>query len=421
MNEEDRTNRKNYYLQILNLIKKYELAAGYYTAEYMAGQQDVTNTELQILIQLDCDPLCNAAGIAAALRLEKSTIARAIQSLEQKGYLTRSTGAKDKRQKVLRLKPAARPILVFQLVFHQKVYARFSKQLSSGELKQIATYMKRFADVENIPALSVRPGESIHTVEMRRLGRAHSTIGNSFMYSGYSTAEWQLLTELDSGKPLTPGMLSNRLFMPKNTLSQILSKARKKQLVSEKQDRSDKRTKWISITGGGVKALSHIRDTAVSHYEEVFQSFSTRELEDFCDLFSRYVGYHEFDAGEAEVLLTDGLSVRVLEDEKVRSEARGFHILNAVRLQFCHHLPEELFHRNNKNFGLYVSDSLEGVAEISCSEDEWVLQSASVATALEQERPAELFLGVLKEKARRAGAILVVKEQPAQVFPFNFN
>src|SRR5690606_18842712 len=114
-----RSVRRNYYLQILNLIKKYELAAGYYTADYLAGQQDVTNTELQILIQLDCDPLCNAAGLTAALRLEKSTIARAIKSLEQKDYLSRNPGERDKRKKSLRLESAARSILNFQLVFHK--------------------------------------------------------------------------------------------------------------------------------------------------------------------------------------------------------------------------------------------------------------------------------------------------------------
>ena len=396
--------RTSCFFRILRGIKNYELACGYYSEDYLAGQKDLSNTELQVLIQLDTYTDINANGIAEALWLEKSTIARAIYTLEKKGYLTRTQSTDDRREKVLRLTNHARPLLDFQIDFHQKIFTRLSSHLKGDELSTIGDYMKRFADGEGIADIPLRPGEVLHIVEMRRLGRSHSTIGTSFMNSGYSALEFQILTEIEvEAESLTPGMVSTRLWIPKNTLSQMLSRLRKKGLLQETTDPNDRRSKFLSLSAMGIRALEHIRESARRHYEEVFKQFTTEELLEFCTLFERYIAYHgEFDDQQAFTLAPNAI-IKEISSKEERRQARGFHVLNVIRSRTHTDLPEELFHSRNRTIGLYVHESLEAIVEISEQQDIQTFINSSASAAFENSQRTISFYRTLIDHALRKG------------------
>jgi DNA-binding MarR family transcriptional regulator len=74
--------------------------------------------------------------------MDKATMVRMIDGLEEKGYLLRTNSTRDRRAKILRLTPAGKKMMVKLDKIRQKVEDEFLKPLSATEraqLKKIVT------------------------------------------------------------------------------------------------------------------------------------------------------------------------------------------------------------------------------------------------------------------------------------------
>lgn len=78
------------------------------------------------------------ADIAARLGITSGTLTVSAKTLEQKGYLTRVRGEKDKRRVTLALTEAALPILAAHAAFHERMVKAVSCHLSPHQLDALS-------------------------------------------------------------------------------------------------------------------------------------------------------------------------------------------------------------------------------------------------------------------------------------------
>lgn len=78
------------------------------------------------------------ADIAARLGITSGTLTVAAKTLEQKGYLTRMRGERDKRRVTLALTDAATPVLAAHTAFHERMVGAVSRHLSPSQLDALS-------------------------------------------------------------------------------------------------------------------------------------------------------------------------------------------------------------------------------------------------------------------------------------------
>ena len=87
---------------------------------------------------VDASGAAGMAEVAAHLSITSGTLSVAVKTLEQKGYLVRSRGSRDKRVTVA-LTSAARSALESHAAFHETLVARAAARLSEAEIAALST------------------------------------------------------------------------------------------------------------------------------------------------------------------------------------------------------------------------------------------------------------------------------------------
>lgn len=94
-------------------------------------------TELHILDAIAQAAQNGAPGmaeVAAAVGVTGGTMTVAVKTLEQKGYVTRTRDARDKRRVVVALTEKAGPVLAAHEAFHEQLVRRACRELSGPQL-----------------------------------------------------------------------------------------------------------------------------------------------------------------------------------------------------------------------------------------------------------------------------------------------
>ena len=86
---------------------------------------------------VDASGAAGMAEVAAHLSITSGTLS--VKTLEQKGYLVRSRGSRDKRRVTVALTPAARSALESHAAFHETLVARAAARLSEAEIAALST------------------------------------------------------------------------------------------------------------------------------------------------------------------------------------------------------------------------------------------------------------------------------------------
>ena len=66
-------------------------------------ESGISNTECLICSYVYSNNICTQDDVVKELKMEKSTVTKALQSLEKKNYLIRTTDSVDKRKKIIEL------------------------------------------------------------------------------------------------------------------------------------------------------------------------------------------------------------------------------------------------------------------------------------------------------------------------------
>ncbi|MEG0768281.1 MAG: MarR family transcriptional regulator [Ruthenibacterium sp.] len=103
--------------------------------------RNLSVSELHVLeaVKLSAQQGCvSMAEVAAQLGITSGTLTVSAKTLEQKGYLIRARGEKDKRRVTLTLTAAALPVLAAHTAFHERMVGAVSCHLAPQQLAMLA-------------------------------------------------------------------------------------------------------------------------------------------------------------------------------------------------------------------------------------------------------------------------------------------
>ena len=107
------------------------------------AMQNLSVSEMHVLeavekSSVDASGAAGMAEVAAHLSITSGTLSVAVKTLEQKGYLVRSRGSRDKRRVTVALTSAARSALESHAAFHETLVARAAARLSEAEIAALS-------------------------------------------------------------------------------------------------------------------------------------------------------------------------------------------------------------------------------------------------------------------------------------------
>lgn len=106
-------------------------------------EKDLSDTECMICTYVYANQDCSQEDVAVALKTDRTTIAKAMVTLEAKGCIERTPHPMDKRKKQLRITPAGEEKIIDLLDIHNEWLAEIMKSLSKKEQTQFENYCVR--------------------------------------------------------------------------------------------------------------------------------------------------------------------------------------------------------------------------------------------------------------------------------------
>lgn len=108
--------------------------------------KDLSDTECMLCSYILSEPGCTQEEVSAALKADKTTVAKALASLESKGCISRIQDPADKRRKRLNVTVTGREKISGLADIHNTWLSEILKCLSPEEQKQFENYCTRLLE-----------------------------------------------------------------------------------------------------------------------------------------------------------------------------------------------------------------------------------------------------------------------------------
>ena len=303
-------------------------------------------TESHLLIEVSGNPELTAKDFVEIVGLDQSSVSRTVNGLTKRKLLVQTPSPADKRRKNLSLSPEGKEAVKSKDKQSEKMIEQFESNLSSSERKTLLHYLTLLADGLEGAKSVVRKEESPFRPQIRRLTRVLGFLGNDFMESSISSAQWQLLTEISNFNGTISSLeLGKIMNLAPTTISINLSRLEDAGLISKTLSETDKRKRELELSTTGRKVLAEISQRANKRLSLALESLSSKELEQFLSLLKRFVRIDSSD---------DNYSFAPISSDKERHEARVLCIQNLVDNNLTSHIRETVLSKTNPVFGLYV-------------------------------------------------------------------
>lgn len=117
--------------------------------------QDLSSTESMLCSYIYSNPDCSQEQAASALKIDKTTVAKALYTLEAKGFIVRTPDPIDRRRKQLRLSEEGSQKVSSLIALHNNWLEQVMSCLSSDEQARFEDYCKRL--LTKAEALAKKP------------------------------------------------------------------------------------------------------------------------------------------------------------------------------------------------------------------------------------------------------------------------
>ena len=128
--------------QMLNSLMK--MTKGFAHRQIKAS--GLNDTECMICSYVYAHENCSQDDVAKALCMDKTTVTKSMQVLENKGVLQRISAKADKRRNVLNLTEAGKEKCSQILHIHDEWVGKLMEELNSEEQKQFENYCRRLVN-----------------------------------------------------------------------------------------------------------------------------------------------------------------------------------------------------------------------------------------------------------------------------------
>ena len=123
----------------LNLLTKYAKEYGHERIR-VAGMSDTEHTICTFLFAHDC---MSQDDVSQSLRLDKTTVARALLTLEEKGFVSRTPNSKNRRKNLLSITDEGKNSIAEVVHIYDEWFTLVSNCLSANEQQQFDEYCWR--------------------------------------------------------------------------------------------------------------------------------------------------------------------------------------------------------------------------------------------------------------------------------------
>lgn len=123
--------------------------------------QDLSDTECMICSFIFSHENCSQDDVAAALKIDKTTVAKALGTLEEKKCVERTTDTSDKRRKRLTITEIGKAKISDLMDIHNNWLREVQKCLTLEEQKQFENYCERLLSAAEELASKQKDGGNI--------------------------------------------------------------------------------------------------------------------------------------------------------------------------------------------------------------------------------------------------------------------
>lgn len=123
--------------------------------------QDLSDTECMICTFIFSNANCSQDDVVTALKMDKTTIGKAIANLERKQYVVRTKDEKDKRINRLCITESGYDKISSIMNIHNEWLSEILKTLSPNEQEQFEKYCKRLLEAAEQLSEKQKNGERI--------------------------------------------------------------------------------------------------------------------------------------------------------------------------------------------------------------------------------------------------------------------
>jgi DNA-binding MarR family transcriptional regulator len=302
-----------------------------------AGKTPFSLTESHILVEIEHFPGINAASIAKLLGLQRSTVTRSLNSLRQRKVVRHLPSAG--RGTALALTARGRQLIAQGDKDANARMSALTDGLNAAEVLTLGAYLDRVAAGLATAPSPARPGEHALRPSIRRLTRGAGLLNDNFMQSGLSSSAWQILESIARGEAQSILELSHFLGLARSTVSLLVGKLERRELVVKGLHHLDGRRSVLSLSQNGKNCLAALHERVGGRFEQALLDFSPEEKEECIALFKRLGQKLE----SAKVPL-EGSKIQIfaLKDEERLRRARGFVIEELVSRSMACEVPRKL-------------------------------------------------------------------------------
>ena len=331
--------------------------------------------ESHTLIEVDGQGNIGVGELAKMFLVDKSSVSRALDSLERQGLITSKQSPEDARRRFTSVTTRGHHLLARLDENANSIMDGFAEHLRAREVGELRSFLKLLADGHGGAPSTVRKSDHPLRPEIRRLTRVLGLLGAKYLDLDISPTHWQVLSEVAlNPHPQTPSSLCETLATPRNTMSQILGVLERDKLLTRETHRTDKRSSILSLTPLGHRRVKGVEKASRDRIYEALRDVPLRDLHRFIFLLDSFVG----DTFEGSARLADAFIMRGLSSNDERRAARAHILQYFQRHDLEEYVPEQLFASDSHCFGLYEDTQMRGACEIRTAEDSFLLNNLAV-------------------------------------------
>lgn len=345
------------YIEILTLLRKMQQNNRFIIEDNETGLNLI---ESAALLEIDTFQRLSVPNLARHLNVPRSTASQTASKLRQRNLISVEPPDSEGNAREMVVSPKGKRLLQQYDETSNAMLQSFTVGFSVAERRRFAEFLRELADHRCPVPGKLRGNDAPIRLEMRRLTIAFGLLARRFRNSEFSLAEWNTLSEL-AGDPCRAADLMNRLSLAQNYISQILRNLARRKLITRTADPEDKRAQIVSLTERGKRALDAVTENIVEQIRQSFARRSVAQIEDFRNLLFRFTRSEQ----ERGVELGADLVLRPLSDAADRNRCRVLYVRETLRRGTDPVIPETLFRKTAKVFGLFRKEELVGAIEMA--------------------------------------------------------
>ena len=237
-------------------------------------------TEEDALLVLDSSPGMNIKDLATFLNVERSWMSRLVAGMAKARYVKSLPSKNDRRSKELKITQYGRRALEESGELSNKIIEKSLESITLKEQESFRGYLKAYADNLGSPSSIAQVNRHPVYFELWRVSNVVGIFSDSFMDSGLSLTQVQVLNalkELENNKVFASN-LAQILPFDVSTISRTISDFEKSKYIKRTPLKEDKRSLIIEMTKVGNDKYSSISRRASIVVKQGMRGISSRKI-----------------------------------------------------------------------------------------------------------------------------------------------